>query len=271
MQWEFAGLPGPPAGRYLVRRLAGEPASHVLVIESAEAAPRRRLRRRSRHARPVTRATVICAGALSERAAHEWLRGAHGERAESLVQSALAVLDHALHAHRIAAADPHATGLPPAAAGVTRLGYGTGDQVAHGRWTHARELRAPRVRRPSALAPEERLAALLAGRDAALACEELTLRARLDADQGREREAALQLRAALQAALAELAGWREAAGMAARLDELRTLWPGVERAAGAALEGGLAPEESERIRTALARLEAALRARSAAQQAPDPV
>jgi hypothetical protein len=38
----------------------------------------------------------------------------------------------------------------------------------------------------------------------------------------------------------------------------------VEAVARAALEGGLAPEDAERVQVALGRLEAALRARSAA-------
>ena len=57
------------------------------------------------------------------------------------------------------------------------------------------------------LRPQERLAAILGGRDVALACEELALRARLDADAGRWREAAFQLRVALEAAIAELGPW----------------------------------------------------------------
>ena len=175
------------------------------------------------------------------------------------------MLNQALHAHRVAAADPYAPAASPAAALVTRVGYGIGEQVADGNWEAALELPPPAPpRRSLALAPQERLAALLAGRDVALACEELALRARLDLDAGRDREAALQLRAALEAALAELAGWREVGGMAGRLDELRGLQPGIEAAARAALQGGLEPEDAERVRTALGRLEAALRARSAA-------
>jgi hypothetical protein len=54
--------------------------------------------------------------------------------------------------------------------------------------------------------------------------------------------------------------------MAGRLDELRGLAPGVESAARAALQGGLAAEDFDRVRAALERLEAALRARSAAEQ-----
>ena len=72
-------------------------------------------------------------------------------------------------------------------------GWGEGEQVADGRWLHARELPAraragaarARRDRSAALRPQERLAALLGGRSTALLCEELTLRARLDLDQGR--------------------------------------------------------------------------------------
>ena len=54
------------------------------------------------------------------------------------------------------------------------------------------------------LTPQARLAAVLSARERPLVCEELTLRARLDLDHGRGREAALQLLVALDAALAEL-------------------------------------------------------------------
>jgi hypothetical protein len=113
------------------------------------------------------------------------------------------------------------------------------------------------------LQPQQRLAALLSGRDVALACEELALRARVDLDQGRGREAALQLSAALDAALAELEGWRGTEAVATRLDELHEHREPVDRAAGAALEGGLQPEHTEAVEAALGRLEATLRARTA--------
>jgi hypothetical protein len=274
VQWELAGRLGPPAGRYVVRRFAGDAAHHVVVIESAEAPRRRGLRgrraRRSEAGQPaavdVTRATVIAADGVDQEAAEAWLEGAADS--EEIVAEALAVLTQAVHAHRIASADPYARALSPQSALVVRVGYGSGDQVADGHWEAARDLPPPRTggRATRALAPHERLAALLAGRDVALACEELTLRARLDVDEGREREAALQLRAALEAALAELASWSDVGGIAGRLDELRGLAPGVEAAARAALEGGLQAEDAERVRTALERLEAALRARSAAEQ-----
>jgi hypothetical protein len=249
-----------------VRRFAGDPAHHVVVIDSAEA-PRRRGRFGGRAREPsavdVTRATVIAAEAVDEAAAAAWLR----EASDDVVAEALAVLNQAVHGHRIAAADPYSGPVSREAALVVRAGYGRGDQVADGDWEAARELPPPRAgRRRTLLAPQERLAALLAGRDVALACEELALRARLDVDEGREREAALQLRAALEAALAELASWSDVGGIGGRLEELRGLGPGVDAAAHAALQGGLAPEDFARVRTALERLEAALRARSAAEQ-----
>jgi hypothetical protein len=107
------------------------------------------------------------------------------------------------------------------------------------------------------------LAALLGARDAALACEELALRARQDVDAGRRREAALQLEVALVAALAELEPWAPRGDLAGRIDELRVLRPGVQDAARSALQGGVDDDEDAAVRHALERLEAALRARTA--------
>ena len=228
-------------------------------------APRRQ--RRSRPADPevkpvdVTRATVVAARPLEgEAQADAWL-----DRAAGGVPAALGVLNRALHARRVAAADPYGGEVAPRDALVTRIGYGTGEQVADGRWTAARELppERGRVAREAALRPQERFAALLAGRDAALACELLALRARADLDQGRDREAALQLEAALSAGLAELEGWRELDGMAERLEELAGFAAGVRAAAAAARAGTLDADGRGVVERALGRLEAALRARTA--------
>jgi hypothetical protein len=275
VQWEFPGRLGPDPGRYVVRRYAGDDARHVLVIGGLEAPTRRRLgARRAARSEPgagpplveVTRATVIATDPLPDHEhARAWLAAASGERSQETVADALAVLNLTIHGHRLAAADPYVAELGAHQAIVVRVGYGSGEQVAEGRWEAARELpHGDRDRRSLARSPQERLAALLGGRDVALACEELALRARLDLDHGREREAALQARAALEAALAELEGWRETAGMAERLDELRSHAGAVEAAAGAALRGGLQAEEIAAVEAAVGRLEAALRARNAA-------
>jgi hypothetical protein len=236
----------------------------VLVIGGYEA-PRRR-RRRARRAEPgpaeveVTRATVIDASPLGDlEAADAWLARAVDD--EHVVDEALTLLNQAVAGYRIAAADPWIADASPERATVCRVGYGTGEQVAEGEWESARELPGPRAPR-SMLAPGERVAAVLSGRDVALACEELVLRARGDLEHGRSREAALQLSVALDAALAELEVWREVLGE--RLDELDSFREPVSGAARAALLGGLEPETVALVERVLGRVEAALRARTAA-------
>jgi hypothetical protein len=213
---------------------------------------------------PTTRATVVDAGDPVEglERAAAWLRAA----GEPELADGLAVLNRALHAHRIAAADPQAHGVRRQDALVARIGYGAGEEVADGRWTDARELidPGPRRRRSRVPATQARLAALLTGRQFALICEELALRTRLDLDDGRVREAALQLRIALEAALAELPSDAAASGLAERVEELHTLHPGIAAAAERALDGPLPDDDTETVGVALGRLEAALRARAAA-------
>ena len=98
-------------------------------------------------------------------------------------------------------ADPGVAPLTRARALAVRVGVGAGEQVADGRWASAALVPPPaagRGSRTAGLRPTERLAAMLANRDVALACEELTLRARADADAGRWRDCAFQLRARLR-------------------------------------------------------------------------
>jgi hypothetical protein len=245
----------------------------VLVLGTLGAPQRRTLRgRRPRRAAPepapvpVARATLVAVTPFADRvAADAWLRAA-GDRAtaEARIDHAVAVLNRVLHLHRVATADPHVREVDADLALVVRLGYGEGEQVAAGQWLQAIEAPLPaRPRRDAALRPQERLAALLGARDAALACEELAMRARQDVDAGRRREAALQVEVALVAAIAELEPWAPRGDLAERLDELRVLRPSVQDAARAALQGGVDDDEDAAVRHALARLEAALRARTA--------
>ena len=254
-----------------MRRYAGDEVQHVIVIGGIEAPRRRRLgaakpRRANAEGKPVevTRATVIGAEPLGEpEAADLWLARATGEESEAVTIRALELLNRAVAGHRVAAADPWIADADPSRALVWRVGYGTGEQVADGDWEAARELPLP-SRSRWATDPRERVAAMLSGRDVALACEELALRARADLAHGRGREAALQASIALEAALSELEGWREDALLTARLDELAEHREPVAAAAREALAGGLQPETLTAVETALGRLEAALRARSAA-------
>lgn len=269
---------GPPDGRYLIRRQGDAPnaaPAHVLVLSTLGAQERRRIgaSRRSRKAQPepepspvtTARATIIDVGSPLDGPvpAAAWLTGA----GEPEFGHDLAVLNRALHAYRLATADPHLHGVGRHDVLVARIGYGAGEQVADGLWTDARELfDAPggRGRRRRQLGAQVRLAALLTGRRSPLATEELALRARLDLDQGRGREAALQTLVALDAALAELPADPAGSALTDRIEELRSLRDTVEATAQAALAGSLAEAQAEASAHALSRIEAALRARAAA-------
>jgi hypothetical protein len=265
LPWEL----GPADGRYLLRKTAGaqggEP-EHVLVLGTVGAERRGLLGGRSRTRRtdpeparvPVTRATVVDPIPLSaESQARAWLDQLDPERE---ARAAAEVLNRVLFAHRIAAAAAHVHEVSPAQALIVRAGFGEGEQVADGLWTDARELHLSRRRagkRAAVLRPQERLAVLLSGRGTTLLCEELTLRARLDLDAGRIALAAIELDRAYATALKELPR-EERADLRARIGELRELSGGVVEAARAEQ-----PDELV-VRNALERLEAALRARTAA-------
>ncbi len=276
-QIEFPWNLGPPNGRYLVRREGSgrdSPPSHVLVLATLGAPERRRqLARRRQHKAqvepqpaPVTtgRATIIDVGdPLEDRdAAQRWL--AHA--GEGDLAADISVLNRALHAFRVVTADPHLHMVGRDHALVARIGFGAGEQVADGLWTDARELApsVPRSRRTKVLQPHARFAAILNGRELALACEELALRARLDLEGGRAREAALQIRIALDAALAELSTDPTAPVLRERLSELREQREAIALAAQAALGGPLATADLNAVEFTLSRIEAALRARAVA-------
>jgi hypothetical protein len=192
--------------------------------------------------------------------AARWL----GRAGEEELTEGVGVLNDVLHAYGVVAADPRVHPVSRAQALVARVGFGDGEQVAHGRWTDARELvaRDRRQRRLAALAPQERLAAVLGGHEQPLVSEELALRARLDLDHGRARAAALQLRVALDAAVAELA---DDPGLAQRVDELRDWREAIASAAETALTVPVSEEEQAAVAFALGRIEAAFRARAAAR------
>jgi hypothetical protein len=275
VQLELPWALGPADGRYVLRGHAGEP-EHVLVLETLGTPPRpRRLSRRAAKARreapdapvalaPLTVATLVAATPLSgDDVALEWLAAAD---LDAEIRAAVEVLNRVLHAERLVRADPFVREVAAAQAVALRVGIGRGEEVAEGHWTEARAL-APSAfasrSRESALRPQERFAALLAGRDVALAAEELTLRARLDLDRGRTREAALQLRIALEAALAELQAWAHDEEVASRLSALRGDREAVASAANRALEGGLDAKQIAAVTEILGRVEATLAARTA--------
>jgi hypothetical protein len=158
----------------------------------------------------VTRMTVT--GEKLDDAAHgaAWLKemmGSGGRGADE-VRGATRIVNRALSALRAAAGDPLVQDIGATKALVVRLGYGTGEELADGRWTEAKELSRPRRGRLDDVDPQSRVAAVLAGRDEIHPAETLMLRARLDAQQGRFAEARYGLRAA-RAALQEQPGPRQ--------------------------------------------------------------
>ena len=221
-------------------------------------APQRRFMRRgkpiavtdasSAAAVPVARATLIHAEALgSAEEGARWLEALRRDSAalDAEVDDAARELNAVLRAHRAAAADPYVREVSRSIANVVRVGFGSGDQVADGHFAEAYELPPESVgargrRAAEAMAPLERLAAVLSGTEDVGVSEELVLRARLDLDAGRAREAALQARIALEALLAECAG-EDAGELSAH-----------RRAVGDAANAALAGEVDEALAAAVA-------------------
>lgn len=297
IQMEFPWSLGPADGRYLLRSGPESEPERVVVLGTLEAGREAiggrpagggsspsllsRLQRKTATVptdpdpAPVatTRVTVIDPISLSaENQARAWL--AELDR-DHEVGAAIAIVNRVVHSHRIASADPYVHEVSPAQALVIRAGWGEGEQVADGRWLHARGLpwpagdrgsaglrRASARNRSAALRPQERLAALLGARGAALLCEEVTLRARQDLDHGRLAHAAIELERALTLALAELRAERRQ-DLAIRVAELEQLAPDVQVQAQAVLSADGAQPDAEVLAHALGRLEAALRARTA--------
>jgi hypothetical protein len=276
-QFDFAGALAVADGRYLVRD--GE-REQVLVIETLGAPPpARRRRRRPRGAEtgelppelPVARATVVLASSEfgDERSASAWLQEASSDEdsVDQLVEQGIGELNQALHAHAVASGDPYPQTVTPARAVMVRIGYGSGAALADGAFTAAHQVdpglgpTSRRRARDEELRPQQRLAAVLGGREQLDACETLLLRARADLDAGRTREAALQLRVGLEALLVELRGAlvdqgheEDMAALEARRHELGEL-------ANAALHGDLDAEQLQDATELLGLAERVLRRR----------
>ena len=266
MQFEFAGALGVAAGRYLAREGGEEGRQSVLVVETlgAPAAAGRR-RRQAREADPeaplpdlpLTRATAIRAFTPfdSTEEATAWLERALASEdvVDALVAEGIALLNRALHAQAATSADPHGHELSPAQALQVLVGVGSGEEVAAGRFSLARavDLRrgtSRRQRREEELRPQERVAAVLGGRERIDACETLLLRARADLDGGRSREAALQLRVGLEALLVELAGALADPGHEEAMAQLEARRQQAGEAANTALRGELDGEGKRNVR-----------------------
>jgi hypothetical protein len=253
----------------------------VLVVETVAAPPQpRRRRRKPKRAEPdeepavvlaLTRVTAVRAPQPfeSSEAAERWLTDTldDEEATASAIAEALSLLNRALHAHAVAGADPLGRELRAEHAAAVRIGQGSGKEVASGRFTTVHEVdvrgggRSRRRRRDEELRPQERLAAVLGGRESLDACETLILRARADLDAGRFREAALQLRVGLEAQLVELDGALTDPGHAEDMAQLRSRRNEAGEAANEALHGELNATNLSSVRELLDTCERVLRRR----------
>jgi hypothetical protein len=252
----------------------------VLVVQTLAAPPRpTRRRRRPRDAEaaptppevPVTRATAIRAFEPFDDApaASAWLAAATADEAavDAVVATGIALVDDALHAHAVAATDSRPATVAAERAIAVRLGYGSGEQIAEGAYTAAREVdvhamgASRRKRREEDLRPQERVAAVLRGRERFDVCELMLLRARADLDAGRSREAALQLRAGVDALLTELPEALDDPDHHRDVAALADRRASVEEAATRALAADLGPDAETTVRESLALAERILRRR----------
>jgi hypothetical protein len=184
----------------------------VLIVQELDAPrPPRRGRRRAKPVEPgetehvpMTRVTITGAALDDAAEGSAWLRETirDRERGTRELRDATRIVNRALSALRAEAKDPLVQEIGVTRALAIRLGHGTGDELAEGRWTEASQLPQPHRGRLDDVDPQSRVAAVLAGRDQVHPAETLMQRARLAAQQGRAAEARYGLRAA-RAALEE--------------------------------------------------------------------
>jgi hypothetical protein len=282
VQLDVPGRLGLDDGRYLVRPDGGEGGEDetVLVVQTMGAPPAgRRPRRRRRPHRadpgdpppevPITRLTVVPARTRDHSEPEKALGALREDSAatEEAILDGLREVNRVVRAHRIASQDPYGHEIGRLTPLAVRVGFGTGAELADGKWTEAFEVPAPerRQRRADALRPQERLAELLAGRESIDVCETLLLRARADLDQGRSREAALQLGQGLDALLAELPD-RAGPGQEEDLANLRARRDSVSRIGELALRGDPSPEQTDQLAETLHICERVLRRRQALRE-----
>ncbi len=275
VQFELPGTTGIDDGRYPVRTFGADKPQAVLIVRSfgASPPPRRRIRRpRPKPAKhneervvPVTELTVVEAVQLDGDGV-AWLTALRDdeERRDELVAEAIVRATGAIASRRVAAADASLADPALESALASRIGFGDGERLVDGDWEEAIELpnEQPRQSRAAALRPQERFAALMSGRERPLACEELLLRGRTDVNAGRDREAALQLRVALEALLAETPALQQE-GQEEDLAYLEEMRPATGDGANEALCGPLTPERAAEVAETLAVCERVLRRRTA--------
>jgi hypothetical protein len=203
---ELAGIVGLPEGRYLVREGGRERVLVVQELGAPRPQPRRRRRARPVEAKdpeavPVTRLTVTGERLDDASAGSQWIEATvrDPKRFAAEVREATEIVNRAIAAFRAASGDALIQDIGASKALAVRVGHGSGQQLADGEWTEAREMPRPGREHHEDVQPQSRVAAVLGGRDEVHPAETLMLRALLDAEQGRYAEATYGLRAAREA------------------------------------------------------------------------
>lgn len=215
----------------------------------------------------MSRVTVIgTPGFEVDSEAKRWLercRTDETERAQA-IEGALKAVNRVVQAQRVSAQDPYLREVNPGQALTIRIGYGAGDDVVEGHW-RAAYTTAPPIprgrRRRQMLSPQEQVTAILTGRATVGAGDDLLLRARLDLEQDRARQAALQLRVAIDALQAELVEDEGADSESDALAGIRDLHGRASDLAQSALDGDLEESETRAVSQLLEETERTLRRR----------
>lgn len=228
----------------------------MLETEGALPPPRRKRRRPKKSGR-TDAATHVSLVTVTLVRAHEPL-GSESEAAawaarlgeddftQGLLDETLDSLDRALAAEAAATGRPFAESPALEQIVNARIGYGDGDRLADGRFIDAFDIDArggtasPRRERRGRTRPVGRIAAILGGKDEALACEFLVPRVRADFDAGRTYAAALAIETAARSTLVEMDAALDVPDHEADLDELERMLPGLTVITDRALGDGRA-------------------------------
>jgi hypothetical protein len=276
VQFEFTHAIGPHAGSYVVvnaahtdehgaairaenlptrETLTGvtmkpSTADVLAITVSGAPAQRRGIRRRSHEEQsaepdakevPLLLATFVRAtepfGDEAEVSRALDIAASDEDTQQEWVGEGLRVLNRAIRGYRAGSRDPYVTEVGQRDARAVRVGYGTHEDIAAGRWRRAVTLPPPvgiKASRTERLAPTQVTADALSGRDELLEGEDVLLRAYVDLDHDRELAAAAQVRAAIAVLRSELGDEHlqaiaDRAERAASADELLVLLTDVER------------------------------------------
>ena len=270
VQFELPGRIGPAAGRYLRRGVDGDAEANEVIVVKMIGAPRSRGRlRRGRPQAvknadatplPLTRITIARPEPFADaEVAGQWVERTcrSEETSEEEINRGLRSLNALLHAHRAATQDPYMGEVGPDHPITIRIGFGSGDEIAESVWSEATELPLEqgdgRRQKMDDLQPQERVAGALSGRERVDACETLILRCRVDYDNGRIVEAALQLKVGVEAMLAELPS-NPGPKQEADLAQLQSQPDTAQTLARAALASGELDDDQHKALTELLRL-----------------